>query len=147
MAAVVALVAGTALVHAAPTGGPWRAAPAYLALFTAPAHRAAYQAFVTPRPLDAVLRALQGDPLLMHPPGAWQPTSVIASDAFGTGGPYDQARLARLYGATRVRIARGPRGPDGRATESWSLFSPYPDPSFTVLQPGTLLIVLRIPDL
>lgn len=146
-AAAAAVVAAVVLVHAAPAGGPWRAAPAYVSLFTPAADRAAYEAFVTSRPLDQVLRALQGDPLLVHPPGAWEPTSVIAADAFGASGPYDQSRLARLYGATRVQVARGPRGPHGVVTESWSMFSPYPDPSFRTLQPGTLLIVLRVPDL
>jgi hypothetical protein len=118
-----------------------------VSLLTPPADRAAYEAFVTPRPLDQVLRALQGDPLLMRPPGAWEPTSVIAADAFGTGGAYDQSRLVRLYGATRVRVARGPRGTGGVVRESWSLFSPYPDPSLRTLRSGTLLIVLRVPDL
>jgi hypothetical protein len=143
-AAVLAAAASAAPV---PPAGPWRAAPAYVGLFAPPSARAAYEAWTTPTSIDAVLRALEGDPLLLHPPGAWQAQALIASDVFGDGGGYDRRRLARVYGATRARVARGPRGADGRVDESWLLVSPYPDPSLQRLEPGTLLIILRVPGL
>jgi hypothetical protein len=50
-----------------------------------------------------------------------------------------------VYGARRARVARGPRVVDGRVVESWTLISPYPDPGLQRLEPGTLLIVLKVP--
>jgi hypothetical protein len=144
---VALAVAAAALMGAAPPEGVWRAAPAYVSLFAPPAERDSYEAWTTSRPLGAVLQALAPDPLLLRPPGAWEPRATIASDVFGTAGPYDRARLARVYGATRAQVARGPRGVDGRVTESWLLVSPYPDPSLRRLEPGTLLIVVHVPSL
>ena len=68
-----------------------------------------------------------------------------ALDAFGTAGVYDRARLARLYGGVRVRVARSwTAAPDG-GFESITRLSPYPDPTLTRLLPGTMEIrwVLR----
>jgi hypothetical protein len=92
-----------------------------------------------------VLRRLDSEGAVLAPPGAWQPKSVLPFDAFGQMGRYDRWTLARLYGARRARVARGPRGSEGQVTESWTLISPYPDPALSRLEPGTLLIVLRIP--
>ena len=78
-------------------------------------------------------------------PGAWQPASTAALDAFGQTGDYDRWALARLYGGRHPRVARGPRlAPDGR-TESWTLISPYPSPTLRRLESGTLALVLRVP--
>ena len=136
-----------ALVGAAPPGAPWRDAPAYVELFAPPAYHAAYQAYVTSRSLDDLLRSLRDDPQLLRPPGAWDVQALLPQDAFGDSGPYDHARLARLYGAHRVRVARGPRSERGRVSETWLLASPYPDPALSRLIDGTLLVVLRVPDL
>ena len=57
----------------------------------------------------------------------------------GAAGPYDRARLARLYGGTRVRVVRGWAETAGHF-ESVTLLSPYPDPDLTRLQPGTMVI-------
>ncbi len=124
----------------------WREAPAYRRLF-APmtAHVDAYRMYVSARDLDTVLRALQADQSLLRPPGAWQPREELPFDAFGQTGRYDRWRLARLYGARRARVARGPRAVDGRGVESWTLISPYPDPALQRLEAGTLLIVLKVP--
>jgi hypothetical protein len=147
VAAVAALVAAAVLAGAAPSAGPWRAAPEYVALFAPAADRAAYDAYVTPRALDEVLRALGGDPRLVRAPGAWEARAVLPSDAFGQAGTYDRSRLAQLYGARRVRVARGPRKAGTAVTEAWLLVSPYPDPALGHLEAGTLLIVLHVPDL
>jgi hypothetical protein len=64
---------------------------------------------------------------------------VDAPDAFGAAGPYNRAALARLYGGTRVRIARGwAQYPD--RFESVTLLSPYPNASLSRLLPGTMII-------
>ena len=101
--------------------------------------------YVSPLDLDAALRELRGDPSLLRPPGSWQPRETLPFDAFGQTGRYDRWKLARLYGSRRVRLARGPKALDGRVTESWTLISPYPDPTLSRLEPGTLLMVLKIP--
>jgi hypothetical protein len=146
VAAVVA-VSAVASIAAMPPGAAWRPAAEYVHLFAPPAYRNAYRAYVTATPIDDVLRALQSDGLLLRPPGAWEARALLPQDAFGASGSYDPSRLARLYGARRVRVARGPRGRDGRVEETWLLVSPYPDPALSRLESGTLLVVLRVPDL
>jgi hypothetical protein len=145
----VAVVA--ALCTASPSGdggtppGNWTVAPAYLPLFApAGARSAAYRVYVSPAPLDAVLAQLTAEPSLLRPPGAWTSTALLPLDAFGQTGGYDRARLARLYGSQRARVARGPRGAGSRPIENWTLISPYPTPDMTRLQPGTMLIVLNV---
>jgi hypothetical protein len=65
--------------------------------------------------------------------------ALEALDAFGTAGTYDRARLARLYGGTRVRVVRTWTENDREIT-SITRLSPYPDPTLTRLMPGTLEI-------
>jgi hypothetical protein len=120
------------------------APPVYLDLFTPALRRSAYQVFVSPLPLDQLLKSL-ADPGFVAPPGAWQAEQQLALDAFGRAGRYDRSKLARLYGARRVDVARGPRVEDGRVVETWTLVSPYPDPQLERLEPGTLILVLRLP--
>jgi hypothetical protein len=60
-------------------------------------------------------------------------------DAFGSGGLYDRAALARLYGSRRPSVARGWIDEAGRF-ESLTLISPHPDAGLTRLEPGTLII-------
>ena len=125
--------------------GDWRSAPEYVRLFTPlRAHTESYRAYVSPRDVGDVIRQLENDPLLLHPPGAWTPTALLSSEAFGLSGSYDRAKLARLYGARRALVARGPRGGGGRPTQAWTLISPYPDRNLERLEPGTLLIVLNL---
>lgn len=124
----------------------WREAPGLVAVFGPAGPRAAsYTAYVTTLDLDTVLRRLTHDVTLLRPPGAWTPRAVLPADAFGQTGTYDRWALARLYGARGPRVARGPKGVDGRVTESWTLISPYPDATLQRLEPGTLLLVLREP--
>jgi hypothetical protein len=65
--------------------------------------------------------------------------AIEALDAFGLAGPYDRAKLARLYGGTRARIARSWTG-NGAEIVSITRISPYPDATFSRLNPGTLEI-------
>lgn len=124
----------------------WQAAPGYLTLF-APADRrvAAYRAYVSPLDVDEALRRLEADSSLLRGPDAWEARLLPPADAFGQAGRYDRWALARLYGAQQPRVARGSRSGQGQVIESWTLISPYPDTGLRRLEPGTLLIVLRLP--
>ena len=78
-------------------------------------------------------------------PARGSPGPVLPLDAFGLAGSYDRSALARVYGARQPLAARGARMENGRVVESWTLIWPYPDPALRRLEPGTLLIVLRLP--
>lgn len=121
-------------------------APAFVPLFTPRGVPAGtYRTYVSGGALDSVLAAVRRDPSLAAAAGAFEPQAVIASEAFGQSGGYNRWKLALLYGARRARVARGPRVVDGRVVEAWTLVSPYPDVELERLNPGTLLIVLRLP--
>jgi len=124
------------------TGGSWHLAggnaplyscdPALTALFTPPRPQLGrYEVCTTAEPLDGMTRA--GD----------QIEALEALDVFGAAGPYDRAALARLYGGTRVRVARGWTESAGRF-ESLTRLSPYPDRTLTHLLPGTMEIRWRL---
>jgi hypothetical protein len=78
---------------------------------------------------DAPLSPVNGGPI----------EALEALDAFGAAGTYDRPALSRLYGGTRVRVARGWTR-TGDRFESITRLSPYPDASLTRLLPGTLEI-------
>jgi hypothetical protein len=120
----------------------FRRAPEFLPVFTPRLHRDAYTAWLSPLSLDQVLARLEPVPQLLHPPGSWQPMPTLPVDAFGDSGSYDKSRLTRLFGATRVMVARGPVASPGSPGETWTLLSPYPAPTLDHLERGTLLIVL-----
>ena len=125
--------------------GDFTEAPAFVRLFTPYAAAAGtYRAYTTPRGLDAVLAELRREAAPPDGSGSFEPHSVVAADAFGQSGRYNRWKLALLYGARRARVARGPRLAAGRVVEAWTLVSPYPDPELERLNPGTLLIVLRL---
>ena len=123
----------------------WHDAPALLRVFT-PLHApaGAYAAYTTDATIEKALQQVKGDPTLSSWPGAWAVETVGPFDAFGQAGGYNRWALARLYGGTPARVARGPRIEGGRVTESWTLISPFPDAQIEHLNPGTLLIVLRL---
>jgi hypothetical protein len=74
---------------------------------------------------------------------AWKVSPLAPVDAFGTVGPYDAPKLARLYMGTRPRVARGSlRTGDGLV--AYTLVAPWPDPDLTALQPGTMVIVFHV---
>ncbi len=96
--------------------------PALTRLFTPPRPLVGrYEVCTTEAPLDGDAEALE------------------ALDAFGSAGAYKRAALARLYGGTRVRVARSWSSTPGAFTSVTKL-SPYPDAALTRLQPGTLEI-------
>jgi hypothetical protein len=123
----------------------WREAPEYVDVFVPRIYRLAYRAYVSGLSLDEALRAVTADPGMLLAPGSWIAHPENPLDAFGNGGTYDRWRLARLFGSRRPAVARGPRGRNGIVEESWTLIAPYPSADLNRLEPGTLLIVVRVP--
>jgi hypothetical protein len=78
------------------------------------------------------------------PLGEDEGEALEALDAFGTAGTYDRARLARLYGGTRARVARSWTASPSEIV-SITRISPYPDPGFTRLMTGTLEVRFTVP--
>lgn len=89
--------------------------------------------------LTASLRALDASPA----PGAWEPTRPESHDAFGQAGLYDRYRLAQLFGGRRLTLVRGSLCREG-VTRAYTLISPYPDPSLSRIETGTMVIVLTL---
>lgn len=117
---------------------------AYRELFTPssspPGTFAVYRSAEDLTSLAARLRALDAHPAA----GAWDVEKTGVFDAFGAEGPYDKGRLARLFGGSSPRAARGSLVmPPARVAVA--LISPYPDLAITSLQRGTLVIVTRLP--
>jgi hypothetical protein len=104
-----------------------------------------YRVYVADAPVDQVARAFD----LANPPseaaGAWVLEPMDPLDAYGTAGPYDRAKVARLYVGVRPRVAHGPIVEQGRTVASITLISPYPNASLSELHSGTLIIEFRIP--
>src|SRR5215510_8281441 len=93
--------------------------PAFAALFTPERPvLGRYEACTDPRPLAEVA------------PSDWTVETLEPADAFGGAGAYDHATLARLYGSTRARVARG-WSESGDRFEAVTLISPYPNPAVT----------------
>jgi hypothetical protein len=108
--------------------------PALTALFT-PRHPllGRYEVCTTSAPLEVVnANSGSGD-------GPAAIDALEALDAFGAAGTYDRWALVHLYGGTRVRVAHGWTASAERF-ESITRLSPYPDPSLTRLNPGTMII-------
>lgn len=114
----------------------WTESPLFRRLFTPrSAPDGTYETFVSPQPIDELLGEIGAGVDVQ---------ALVALEAFGQSGGYNRWKLARLYGAKRARVARFPRLVNGVVVEAWTLISPYPDPSLERLEPGTLLIVLRV---
>jgi hypothetical protein len=103
-----------------------------------------YRAYVTEAPLEQVLGAFKGVAQSESVQGAWTIEETDPLSAFGEAGLYDRGKVARLYGGKRARVARGPIVRNGRTIRSITLVSPYPAPSLTSLERGTLIIDYRI---
>jgi hypothetical protein len=135
---------------------PGTISEAHRRLFTPRAAPAgAYVVTVLPSPMAdarrAVMRAFGiDDPVPAIPPPAaaapapWSVRRLEVGEAFGASGIYEPVRLARLFNGARVEVVRGPVVRDGRTIASVTLISPYPDPSLSRVEPGTLVIVLRL---
>jgi hypothetical protein len=110
--------------------------PALTALFTPPRPALGrYEVCATAEAVTEVVAAGTAEGLHY---GAVEPLESL--DGFGTAGPYDRSRLARLYGGTRVQVVHGWKEAEDGGFESITLLSPRPDPGLTRLLPGTLEI-------
>ena len=112
--------------------------PALAALF-APAHPAEgrYEVCEQSEAIDAVATELSSPQGLRYTISHVELADPL--DALGAAGDYDRSRVARLYGGSRPKVARGWRQ-DGVHFESVTLVSPYPDAALDRLLPGTLVI-------
>ncbi len=134
---------------AGPLAVPGRPAPLLAGLFT-PRHAPAgvYQATVLPQGIGEATRlvraAMSPSARVDSPRGAWVAQTLDALDAFGTAGPYDRSRVARLYSGHGPSVVRAPIVKDGVTIASVMLCSPYPDPTLTRLEPGTLVIAIDL---
>jgi hypothetical protein len=90
-----------------------------------------YEVLTSPEPLSLVIQKLGR--------AQWTVETLAPLDAFGDAGAYDKSALAQLYGGLRASVSRGWIQENGQF-ESLTFISPYPDPSLTRLNPGTLII-------
>lgn len=117
-------------------------APALTRLFAPPAApRGSCEVSMTAAPIEEVVAAMRAMP--GADPAGWHIRSAGLTDAFGTEGPYDRARLARLIGGGRIRMARGSVTADGETT-GYTLVTPVPDPAFETLRSGTMIVAVRV---
>jgi hypothetical protein len=93
-----------------------------------------YDVCTTGEPIAAVVSTLAGVTI----------ETVEPFDAFGGAGPYDRFAVARLYLGVRPHVAHS-WIPHDTELESDTFISPYPDPTFTRLLPGTLVIRFFVP--
>ncbi|HEX7487143.1 MAG TPA: hypothetical protein VF332_13400 [Vicinamibacterales bacterium] len=130
---------------------PGAAAPQLGRIFT-PRHvpDGAYDVKVLKEGIEGAMRlvmeALAPEARPGEPSGTWQVQHLDPLEAFGTAGVYDRSKVARLYAGRRVSVVRGPVERDGRVVAAVTLISPYPDPTLSRLEPGTLAIMLRESD-
>lgn len=104
-----------------------------------------YRVYITDAGIDTVVAAFRVLAPSSNVEGAWVIRQMDPLDAYGQAGPYDRAKVARLYAGMRARVARGPIVEHGRTVVSITLVSPYPDGSLKHLRQGTLIIEFRIP--
>ena len=93
-----------------------------------------YEVCTSPAGFDDVMAALVAQGVQFGPVQAADPL-----DAFGTAGPYDRSAVSRLFGGRRAALARGWSQQDGGVV-SVTIVSPYPNPAWRSLLPGTLVI-------
>ena len=135
----------TAAAQAAPLAPPWRESPELARIFTPQGvPSGAYRVYTSDLSLEEALKQVTTAGALSAWPDAWKTERLGPVDAFGQGASYNRWAIARLYGATTARVARGPRMDGGQAVEVWTLISPYPNAALDRLEHGTLLIVLNV---
>jgi len=126
-----------------------RPSPEHRRLFT-PRHApaGAYQVLIVDAPLEKtrplVMRALSVPDAPASGTGPWAVRRLEAGEAFGASAIYDETRLGRLFNGRRAFVSRGPVARDGQVVASVTLVSPYPDPTLSRLEPGTLVIIFDV---
>ena len=76
---------------------------------------------------------------------SWRIQELDPLDVFGETGTYPRTRVARLYTGRRASVVRVPIERHGSTMAAVTLVSPYPDPTISRLEPGTMIIVLHLP--
>ena len=118
--------------------------PALTRRFTpASVAKGTYVVYRSDRPLQELAAALSAedpDPS----PGAWKVERQDVLDALDGASRADRFRIAALYVGLHPLVARGSLVRDGRRV-AYTLISPYPAPSLSGLEPGTMVIVFHIP--
>jgi hypothetical protein len=139
---VALLLAGhaSAAPPATPAGGEYD--PVLTRLFTpgdAPA--GAYEVWRSDESIEMMAERLRNlDPAPLA--DAWKVQRGEPGTVF-TEGSYDRGRLARLYVGQRLSVARGALATPAGVV-AFTLVSPWPDAMLRALQPGTLVIVVRV---
>lgn len=144
LAVAAGLLAASAVAGGAPPGPDLgQPSPALERMFTPlSVPPGTYRVTTTPRAIGDLAAALKaGDGAAAT--GRWAVEWLESHDAFGQAGVYDRFALAQLFGGTRAAVIRGARVEEGRRV-AYTLISPYPDPSFTRLDAGTMVIRLRL---
>ena len=126
-----------------PAPAPTVCDPALAALFT-PAHPTVGRYEVCTSNESIEVLAGSGRPAAPDWPSFSAPEALESLEGFGASGPYHRPALARLFGGARVRVARGWIDRPDRF-EAFTLLSPYPDPTLSRLQTGTMIVHLVIP--
>jgi hypothetical protein len=124
---------------------PFRATPslAHARAFAPPDQAERYQFLVTEAAIDLVARVYR-ERWPSPAPGSWAIVAGSAAEAFDAAALFDRPRLARLYGGSRPRVARGPIGAP-QPTAVVLLLSPFPAADLSHLNQGTLIMVVQVP--
>ena len=133
----------------APLPLPGRPSPAHARLFTPRgAPEGSYVVTVLGAPMETarlqVMRALGVPDAPATGMGPWAVRRLEVTEAFGSSGIYDETRLGRLFNGRRAFVTRGPVTRNGAVVASVTLISPYPDPTLSRLEPGTLAILFDV---
>jgi hypothetical protein len=144
-----ALAAGRQAPEAARLRLPGRPSPELARLFVPPhAPAGAYEVLVME---GAVAEARKAVWKMLNPGlpadqarDAWREQELEPLEAFGEAGTYPRTRVARLYTGRRASVVRAPIVRDGRTVAAITLISPYPDPTLSRLEEGTMAIVLHL---
>jgi len=127
---------------------PWQADDRLRRLFTPPAMPAGtYRVFVTGQSIEKVsdhYRTRAHGPTESAPSEGWRPAPQSFGEALGPTAVYDRSKVGRLYRGRSPRVARG-MVRRGDAIEAVVVISPYPDASLARLDPGTMIVVFRVP--
>ncbi|HSL23565.1 MAG TPA: hypothetical protein VK886_18690 [Vicinamibacterales bacterium] len=112
-------------------------------VFAPPARAADFSFLTSAQPIDQIARFFRERSGPTHP-DSWRVARAVSTTLFDGASLYDRARLARLYGGLAPRVARGPMFRNGRVTHVVLLVSPYPDAELRRLNPGTLVMIVRV---
>jgi hypothetical protein len=134
--------------QAAAFGAPGTASPGLARLFT-PRHApaGAFEVTVLDGNIERARAVVLAAAREGTSPAAGNPPPVLELDplqAFGEAGSYQHTTVARLYTGRKARVVRIPVERNGRTVAAVTLISPYPDPTLSRLEEGTMLILLHL---